>query len=71
MRVQALKLDLQDVADLFGKNVILASRIAGQAQGREVLVSPLLKALTDSAGDIRFGEAQEVELKGPAGLTLM
>ena len=71
MRVQALKLDLQGVADLFGKNVILASRIAGQAQGREVLVSQLLRELTDSAGDIRFGEAQEVDLKGLAGLTLM
>ena len=31
-------------------------------------MSALLKELTDSAGDIRFGEEQEVELKGLAGL---
>ena len=37
----------------------LASRIADQAKGGEILVSALLKELTDSAGDIRFGEEQE------------
>ena len=47
---------VQEMEDFFGKNVILASRIAGQAQGGEILVSSLLKELTDSAGDIRFGE---------------
>ena len=31
-------------------------------------MSSLLKELTDSAGDIRFGEMLEVELKGLAGL---
>ena len=31
-------------------------------------MSSLLKELTDSAGDIQFGEVQEVELKGLAGL---
>ena len=46
----------------------MASRIADQAQGGEILVSSLLKELTDSAGDIQFGEGQEVELKGLAGL---
>ena len=45
-----------------------ASRIVDQAQGGEILVSSLLKELTDSAGDISFGEAQEVKLKGLAGL---
>ena len=43
-------------------------RIAGQAQGGQILVSSLLKELTESAGDISFGEAREVELKGLAGL---
>jgi len=28
----------------------------------------LLKELTDSSGDIQFGEGQEVELKGLTGL---
>jgi len=59
---------VQEMEDFFGKNVILASRIADQAQGGEILVSSLLKELTDSAGDIQFGEVQEVELKGLAGL---
>ena len=31
-------------------------------------MSSLLKELTDSAGDIRFGEVQEVELEGLTGL---
>ena len=59
---------VQEMEDFFGRNVILASRIADQAQGGEILVSSLLKELTDSAGDIQFGEVQEVELKGLAGL---
>ena len=54
--------------DFFGKNVILASRMADQAQGGQILVSALLKELTESGGDIRFGEVQEVKLKGLAGL---
>ena len=51
---------VQETEDFFGKNVILASRISDQAQGGEILMSSLLKELTDSAGDIRFGEGQEV-----------
>ena len=43
-------------------------RIADQAQGGQILVSSLLKELTESAGDISFGKAREVELKGLAGL---
>jgi class 3 adenylate cyclase len=58
---------LKEDEDFFGKNVILAARIAGQAQGGEILVSSLLKELTESAGDIAFGEGREVELKGLAG----
>jgi class 3 adenylate cyclase len=53
--------------DFFGKNVILAARIAAQAKGGEVLASSLLKELTESGGDIRFGEGREVELKGLSG----
>ena len=49
------------------KHVNLAARIAGQAQGGEILVASLLKELTESAGDIAFGEGREVELKGLAG----
>ncbi len=58
---------IKEGEDFFGKNVILAARIASQAQGGEILVSSLLKALVDSAGDIAFGDGREVELKGLSG----
>ncbi len=60
---------IREAEDFFGRNVILASRIANQAQGGEILVSSLLKELTQSTGDIQFGEAREVEMKGLAGVT--
>jgi class 3 adenylate cyclase len=55
---------LKDADKFFGKTVILTSRIAAQAQGGEILVSALLKGLVESAGDVRFGAAHEVDLKG-------
>jgi class 3 adenylate cyclase len=58
---------VKDGDDFFGKHVNLAARIAGQAEGGEILASSLLKELADSAGDISFGEGREVELKGLAG----
>jgi len=58
---------IRDQSDFFGKNVILEARIAAQANGAEVLVSSVMKALVESAGDIEFGEEHEVELKGFAG----
>ena len=60
---------VREVDDFFGKNVILASRIAGQANGGQILVSSLLKELTESAGDLRFGEGHDVKLKGLTGST--
>jgi class 3 adenylate cyclase len=54
-------------ADFFGRHVILASRVANEAQGGQILVSSLLKELTASAGDIEFSEGRAVELKGLAG----
>jgi class 3 adenylate cyclase len=42
---------LKDADDFFGKHVILASRIAGKAHGGEILVSSILKELTESGGD--------------------
>jgi class 3 adenylate cyclase len=58
---------IKEANDFYGRHVILASRIANQAQGCQILVSSLLKELTESAGDIRFDEGREVELKGLAG----
>ena len=54
----------QDADKFFGKTVILSARIAAQAKGGEILVSSLLKELTESVGDLRFGKAREVDLKG-------
>ena len=53
--------------DYFGRNVILAARIASQATGEEILVSSLLKALVDSSGEFEFGEPRTVSLKGLTG----
>ena len=58
---------IKDGDDFFGKHVNLAARIAGQAEGGEILASSLLKELTASAGDIAFSEGREVELKGLTG----
>jgi predicted ATPase/class 3 adenylate cyclase len=53
--------------DFFGTHVAFAARIAGAAQGGEILVSSLLKELTDAAGDISFDDGREVPLKGLSG----
>ena len=58
---------IKDEGDFFGRNVILASRIADQAKGGQILVSALLKELVESSGDLAFGEEREVELKGLSG----
>jgi class 3 adenylate cyclase len=55
---------LRDADKFFGKTVILAARIAGQARGGEILVSSLLKQLTESTGDLHFDAGREVDLKG-------
>ncbi|HLA19051.1 MAG TPA: adenylate/guanylate cyclase domain-containing protein, partial [Dehalococcoidia bacterium] len=58
---------LKEADDFYGKNVILAARIASQAKGGEILVSSLLKELTESAVGVTFGKGREVELRGLAG----
>ena len=60
---------IRQADDFYGKHVILASRITGQARGGQILVSALLKELTESSGDIRFGEGRDVQLKGLAELS--
>ena len=55
---------LREDGDFFGKHVILAARIAGEAKGGEILTSSLVKELTDSGGDLGFDEGREVELRG-------
>jgi class 3 adenylate cyclase/tetratricopeptide (TPR) repeat protein len=58
---------VKEAEDFFGTNVALAARIASVARGGEVLVSGLLKDLLQSSGDVEFGPAREVELKGISG----
>jgi class 3 adenylate cyclase len=60
---------IKEDQDYFGRNVILAARISAKGKGGEILVSSLVKELTESAGDIPFDEGRDVELKGLAGLT--
>lgn len=57
--------------DFFGKSVILAARVAGQAEGGQILVSSLLKELVESIGEFEFGESRQVELKGLSGQHLV
>ena len=49
--------------DFYGTQVTQAARIGNEANGGEILVSALLKELTEAGGDISFSEAREVELK--------
>jgi class 3 adenylate cyclase len=62
---------IKEADDFFGKNVILASRIAAQAKGGEILVSSLVKDLTQSAGDLRFDAERQTELKGLSGTYML
>ena len=58
---------ISEGGDLFGRHVILAARIAGRAEGGEILVSHLVCELVAGADDIAFDEGEEVELKGLSG----
>lgn len=58
---------VREADDFYGRNVNLASRIANEAHGGEILVSSLVRELTHGSGDFRFGEGQELELKGVSG----
>jgi class 3 adenylate cyclase len=50
--------------DVFGQNVVVAVRITDHAEPSEIVVSGLTRDLTVSGGDLSFGPADEVELKG-------
>jgi adenylate cyclase len=53
--------------DLFGRNVALAARITGQADGGEILVSEPVRKAVDGVPEIDFGAPRDVELKGFQG----
>jgi class 3 adenylate cyclase len=52
--------------DYFGRNVIMAARVASQAQGGEILASAVVKALL-SGSDVAWGDSRTVALKGLSG----
>jgi class 3 adenylate cyclase len=58
---------IREEADFYGKNISLAARITDQARGGEILASSVVKELTESAGDLRFEGARELELDGLTG----
>jgi class 3 adenylate cyclase len=57
---------VQRDGDVFGRNVIAASRIASQAEAGQVLVSSLTKELVESSGDLSFSDGVEMSLRGLA-----
>ena len=58
---------IKEEADFYGKNIVLAARIADEAGGGEILASAVVKQLTESAGDLHFENERELELDGLAG----
>jgi eukaryotic-like serine/threonine-protein kinase len=58
---------IAEEGDFFGKNVILAARIAAQACGGEILVSDEMRAAAGDGNGLAFDQGREVELKGLAG----
>jgi len=58
---------IAEEGDFFGRNVILAARIAAQANGGEIFVSEELREHADGEDGVDFGEGRELELKGMAG----
>jgi class 3 adenylate cyclase/tetratricopeptide (TPR) repeat protein len=60
---------ISEEGDYFGKNVILAARIAAEAMGSEILVSEEMRdaASTGNGNGLSFDDGRELELKGLAG----
>ena len=59
---------IREDEDLFGRTVIVAARIAAAAHGGEILVSSLLRQLSDGSGEFAFGPPREEVLKGLPGV---
>ncbi len=57
---------IKEGEDFFGRNVIMAARVASQARGGEILTSSVLKALVEGS-DIPWSEPRTEELKGLPG----
>jgi class 3 adenylate cyclase len=57
---------IKEGEDFFGRNVIMAARVASQANGGEILASSVLRALLQGS-DVTWGESRTVALKGLSG----
>lgn len=53
--------------DLFGRNVAMAARVAGQADGGEILVSESVRDAMGDQDEVTFSAGRDVELKGFTG----
>jgi class 3 adenylate cyclase len=58
---------ISEEGDIFGKHVMIAARVGGLAGGGEVLVSSIVREIASARGDLDFGEARAVRLKGIEG----
>ena len=58
---------IREADDFYGKAVIQAARIAAEARGSEILVSSLVRDLTESSGEFAFAPPRDVDLKGLSG----
>ncbi|HET8975732.1 MAG TPA: protein kinase [Solirubrobacterales bacterium] len=58
---------IAEEGDFFGKNVVLAARIAAEACGGEILASEEMRAAARGVDGLAFDDGRELELKGLAG----
>ena len=58
---------IDESSDLFGRSVIVASRIASLARGGQIVASSALRDLLADAGDVRFAPLGERAAQGACG----
>lgn len=58
---------IADASDFFGRNVVLAARIADSARGGEILVSSTVRDYTSSDSSLRFESRGDFHFKGLLG----
>jgi eukaryotic-like serine/threonine-protein kinase len=58
---------IAEEGDFFGRNVVLAARIAAMARGSEILVSGALREQAEGEDGLAFDAGRDLELKGMAG----
>lgn len=59
---------ISEDGDFFGESVAFAARVAQQARGSEILVSAVVKELTEHDAGALFSVPHDVELKGIRGV---